>query len=109
MKASLDKFDNHWLDCLVSCAVAASMQGVSLVAVENPMLKVKPESISLAEKATASAGETATLWCERNGGSGENGTEWTRMRVTKGGFSIPFLKIEKWPPLAYRRGVQDPC
>jgi len=26
--------DNHWLDCLVGCAVAASIQGVSLAGVE---------------------------------------------------------------------------
>jgi hypothetical protein len=24
------QFDNHWLDCLVGCSVAASMQGVAL-------------------------------------------------------------------------------
>jgi len=27
--------DNHWLDCLVGCAVAASIQGVSLAGVES--------------------------------------------------------------------------
>ena len=25
-----ERSDNHWLDCLVGCAVAASMQGVVL-------------------------------------------------------------------------------
>jgi phage terminase large subunit GpA-like protein len=27
--------DNHWLDCLVGCAVAASIQGASLAGVES--------------------------------------------------------------------------
>jgi hypothetical protein len=31
-----DGFDNHWLDGVVGCAVAASMQGVSLPATEAP-------------------------------------------------------------------------
>jgi len=33
-KLQPSKPDNHWLDCLVGCAVAASMQGVSLAEVE---------------------------------------------------------------------------
>jgi hypothetical protein len=30
-----ERGDNHWLDCLVGCAVAASMQGVVLLGSEN--------------------------------------------------------------------------
>jgi len=29
-KVRPEQFDNHWLDCLVGCAVAASTQGVHL-------------------------------------------------------------------------------
>ena len=35
-----EQFDNHWLDCLVGCAVAASMQGVVLPGTD---VKAKPK------------------------------------------------------------------
>jgi len=43
-----DKFDNHWLDCLVGCAVAASMQGTSLLTTERPIPE-RPR-LSMAER-----------------------------------------------------------
>jgi len=47
-----DKFDNHWLDCAVGCAVAASMQGVSLqeAGVVPPRSKQPRTRMSLAER-----------------------------------------------------------
>ena len=39
--------DNHWLDCLVGCAVAASIQGVTLFGTEaKPMMKRKRVKLS---------------------------------------------------------------
>lgn len=34
--------DNHWLDCLVGCAVAASIQGVALSGVESDIRQARP-------------------------------------------------------------------
>jgi len=34
-KLRVDGLDNHWLDCLVGCAVAASMQGATLFGTES--------------------------------------------------------------------------
>jgi hypothetical protein len=36
-----EKFDNHWLDCLVGCAVAASMQGAVLLGMDGTFEKPK--------------------------------------------------------------------
>src|SRR5690606_14582734 len=39
--------DNHWLDCLVGCAVAGSIQGVTLFGTEaKPMVKRKRVKLS---------------------------------------------------------------
>ena len=43
-----NKPDNHWLDCLVGCAVAASMQGISLLG-ETVASRRHAKRISLAE------------------------------------------------------------
>jgi phage terminase large subunit GpA-like protein len=43
-----EREDNHWLDCLVGCAVAASMQGVVLPGTEGPA-PVKKERVSFAQ------------------------------------------------------------
>jgi hypothetical protein len=40
--------DNHWLDCLVGCAVAASMQGVVLPGTEA-VARSKKQRVSFAE------------------------------------------------------------
>lgn len=40
--------DNHWFDCLVGCAVAASMQG-SALAEHKPVPKPKPPPIKMSE------------------------------------------------------------
>ncbi|MGE3807695.1 MAG: terminase gpA endonuclease subunit [Gemmataceae bacterium] len=37
-----EKFDNHWLDCLVGCAVAASMQGAVLFGTDGKVEKARP-------------------------------------------------------------------
>jgi len=34
-KARPERGDNHWFDCLVGCAVAASMQGAALMAIDR--------------------------------------------------------------------------
>jgi hypothetical protein len=34
--------DNHWLDCLVGCAVGASIQGVALAGVESRSVQSRP-------------------------------------------------------------------
>jgi hypothetical protein len=34
-KLRVDGVDNHWLDCLVGCAVAASMQGAVLYGIDT--------------------------------------------------------------------------
>ncbi len=34
--------DNHWLDCLVGCGVAASIQGVTLAGIESRILQSRP-------------------------------------------------------------------
>ena len=42
--------DNHWLDCLVGCAVAASIQGVTLGGVHQPIeAPPRQKRVSLAE------------------------------------------------------------
>ncbi|GIV04152.1 MAG: hypothetical protein KatS3mg015_2982 [Fimbriimonadales bacterium] len=43
-----ERADNHWLDCLVGCAVAASMQGVVLPGTDGTA-PVKRERVSFAE------------------------------------------------------------
>jgi hypothetical protein len=43
-----ERGDNHWFDCMVGCAVAASMQGVSLPGAENTIAK-KQGRVSFAE------------------------------------------------------------
>ena len=43
-----ERGDNHWFDCVVGCAVAASMQGVSLPGAESLASK-KPGRVSFAE------------------------------------------------------------
>jgi hypothetical protein len=40
--------DNHWFDCLVGCAVAASMQGVVLQGIEG-VTEVRRERMSFTE------------------------------------------------------------
>ena len=42
-----ERADNHWLDCLVGCAVAASMQGAVLFGTDQKPRVVR--RISLAE------------------------------------------------------------
>ena len=37
-----ERSDNHWLDCLVGCAVAASMQGVVLPGTEGKPAEKRP-------------------------------------------------------------------
>lgn len=43
-----EQFDNHWFDCLVGCAVAASMQGAALPSSQSPA-KPRGKRINLAE------------------------------------------------------------
>jgi hypothetical protein len=43
-----ERGDNHWFDCLVGCAVAASMQGASLLGQTGTALP-KRERVSFAE------------------------------------------------------------
>ena len=43
-----EQFDNHWLDCLVGCAVAASMQGVVLPGTDAKGV-VKRERVKLSD------------------------------------------------------------
>ena len=47
-KLRAEASDNHWLDCLVASAVAASMQGVTLAGYER-VAEVKRERVSFAE------------------------------------------------------------
>jgi hypothetical protein len=35
-KLRVDRFDNHWLDCAVGCAVAASMAGAAVLGAATP-------------------------------------------------------------------------
>jgi hypothetical protein len=42
-----ERGDNHWLDCLVGCAVAASMQGVVLPGTDGQIL-ARRERVSFA-------------------------------------------------------------
>ena len=41
-KLRVDGLDNHWLDCLVGCAVAASMGGAAPPGLVGDMPKVRP-------------------------------------------------------------------
>ncbi|WP_437226034.1 terminase gpA endonuclease subunit [Planctomicrobium sp. SH661] len=41
--------DNHWLDCLVGCAVGASILGVNLSEHQNNVVRVKPGRIKLSD------------------------------------------------------------
>ncbi len=43
--------DNHWLDCLVGCAVGASMQGVALEGMERHQVFSKRRRMTAAELA----------------------------------------------------------
>ncbi len=47
-KVRPERSDNHWLDCLVGCAVAASMQGATLLGAE-PKSQSKSKRVSFAE------------------------------------------------------------
>ena len=47
-KARPEQPDNHWLDCLVGCAVAASMQGALLFGTDRPSAQ-KRERVSFKE------------------------------------------------------------
>jgi hypothetical protein len=50
-KMRVESADNHWLDCLVGCAVAASMQGASVLGESTTPGKPRSRKrISLAEK-----------------------------------------------------------
>jgi hypothetical protein len=42
-----ERGDNHWFDCLTGCAVAASMQGVTLLGTDAPA-PAKRERVSFA-------------------------------------------------------------
>jgi phage terminase large subunit GpA-like protein len=44
-----ERGDNHWLDCLVGCAVAASLQGVVLEGTGGAVLPDKRQRVSFAE------------------------------------------------------------
>ena len=44
-----EQFDNHWFDCLVGCAVAASIQGVSLSETGHVRQRVKRKRMKLSE------------------------------------------------------------
>lgn len=44
-----EPFDNHWLDCLVGCAVGASMHGTALMGQLTSKPKEKRRRVSLAE------------------------------------------------------------
>lgn len=44
-----DRPDNHWLDCLAGCAMAASIQGVTLAETSAPSPTAKPRRVSFAE------------------------------------------------------------
>lgn len=44
-----DKRDNHWLDCFVGCAVAASMQGAVLLGTDALAAKPRGKRVSFAE------------------------------------------------------------
>ncbi len=44
-----EQFDNHWFDCLVGCAVAASIQGVSLSETGHVRQVVKRKRMKLSE------------------------------------------------------------
>jgi hypothetical protein len=39
--------ENHWLDCLVGCAVAASMQGAVLPGTDGPMAPRRQQRVKL--------------------------------------------------------------
>jgi len=47
-KLRVDGLDNHWLDCLVGCAVGASMEGVALPGLALPEKKPRKKT-SLAQ------------------------------------------------------------
>ena len=47
-KVRVENSDNHWLDCLVGCAVAAAMKGAALPGI-SPTRPVKRRRVSLAE------------------------------------------------------------
>jgi hypothetical protein len=44
-----ERGDNHWLDCLVGCAVAASMQGVVLAGTGGATMTTERKRVSFAE------------------------------------------------------------
>jgi phage terminase large subunit GpA-like protein len=45
----LPNHDNHWLDCLVGCAVAASMQGVRVASEQEAAAEKKPRRFTQAD------------------------------------------------------------
>jgi hypothetical protein len=47
-KIKPEQFDNHWLDCLVGCAVAASMQGAVLPGTDAKAM-AKRERVKLSD------------------------------------------------------------
>ncbi len=47
-KMKPERFDNHWLDCLVGCAVGASMQGATLLGATEKATQ-KPNRIRLSD------------------------------------------------------------
>lgn len=50
-KIRANGLDNHWLDCLVGCAVGASIHGSALAGIgDHSRLRVKRRKVSLAEK-----------------------------------------------------------
>ena len=54
-KLPAHKPDNHWFDCVVGCAAAASMQGVERVgAAVQPQGERKPLKLSELQKTRAS-------------------------------------------------------
>jgi hypothetical protein len=44
-----ERGDNHWLDCLVGCAVAASMQGAVLAGTGGVTMTTERKRVSFAE------------------------------------------------------------
>jgi phage terminase large subunit GpA-like protein len=56
-----ERIDNHWLDCLVGCAVAASMQGVAMQSVSEPH-KPRRERVSGAAMQQEQRRLAATAW-----------------------------------------------
>ena len=58
-KLRLPNADNHWLDCLTGCAVAASMEGITLPGTGPAVLKPRRKVVTFAELRRAR--EAATI------------------------------------------------